>query len=239
MKKHTLTLLLTFAIAILPLAAQEAALPSADDLFSKYISASGGKEALLKITSRSAKGTIEVVTFGASGDFVLLSKEPNLQVMNSEFAGYGEVSQGFDGKVAWASRPDQGYKELTGDEAVYQKRGADFHGTLHLKDQYKKLTVTGKAKVGERGAYVVEGVPVEASNPEKLYFDTQSGLLLRQDVTVTTPSSFYFEDYKEVDGVKIPFTIRNEGAEISVVIKISEVKNNIPLEDSKFVKPAK
>jgi len=46
------------------------------------------------------------------------------------------------------------------------------------------------------------------------------------------------EDYKEVDGVKIPHTIRSESPAISLVIKFTEVQHGVDIDEAKFAKPA-
>jgi zinc protease len=107
---------------------------------------------------------------------------------------------------------------------------------------YSKMTVKGKDKVGDKEVYVVEATPTEGS-PHKLYFDTQSGLMLRTDREADTPQGkmpfeIYMEDYREVDGVKMPFTVRQVAPAISFTIKVDEVKHNVPVDDAKFNKPA-
>jgi outer membrane lipoprotein-sorting protein len=240
---RTLTLGLTVMLAlavVVPAVAQETALPSADQVLDKYVAATGGKEAIEKVTSRVSKGTMDVVTFGASGTFEQYAKEPGKVVTISDFPGFGTVIQCYDGKAAWMSDPQQGFRELSGPETAVYKRSADLQAALHMKDQYKKLTVTGKAKVGEREAYVMEAQPAEG-DAEKYYFDTESGLLTRMDMPSPQGSgtvTLQFEDFKDVDGVKIPCTIHQDTPEISLLIKIEDVKQNVPIDDAKFSKPA-
>jgi outer membrane lipoprotein-sorting protein len=240
-KTLTTVLALSLALIAIPvLAADEPALPSADQILEKYVAASGGKEAIEKVTSRVTKGTIDVPTFGASGTFEQVAKAPNLQITTSEFVGYGAVIQCFDGKTAWASEPERGLRDVTGAELDRQKRTADLYGAVHMKEHYKKLTVKGKGKAGDHEAYIIEAEPAEGS-AEKLYFDTQSGLLVRVDVPTqqNSTATVLFEDYKDVDGVKVPFTMKQDSPEISLVIKTQEVKHNVPVDDAKFAKPAK
>lgn len=46
------------------------------------------------------------------------------------------------------------------------------------------------------------------------------------------------EDYKDVDGLKLPFAIHQDLPEISLLIKYQDVKQNVPVDDAKFAKPA-
>jgi hypothetical protein len=76
-----------------------------------------------------------------------------------------------------------------------------------------------------------------------MYFDTQTGLIARTDMTLETPEGQFqiettVDDYREVDGIKIPFTMRQESSASSAVIKLTEVKHNVAIDDAKFNKPS-
>ena len=98
-------------------------------------------------------------------------------------------------------------------------------------------------------AYVVVGVP-RGDTPESLYFDMQTGLLLRKQTVLPTPigDSPYqvdFEDYRDTaSGVKFPFLIHmnpaNPRTELApeATLRVSSVKDNAPIDDSKFTRPA-
>lgn len=45
------------------------------------------------------------------------------------------------------------------------------------------------------------------------------------------------EDYREVDGIKLPFVIRRSRADFAFTHRFDEVTQNIAIEDSKFNKP--
>lgn len=214
-------------------------LPSVDKVFDAYIQAEGGKAALEKVNSRLMKGTIEVPTFGASGTFTQWAKAPDKLFNESVFEGYGTVTQAYDGKTAWMDSPDQPMHDMTGTGAMLFQRSADFHRSAHLKSEYKKAAVTGKAKVGQRDAWLVEAEPNQGG-PEKLYFDVENGLLLRTELPGDNGQMVVtLEDYKEVDGVKVPHTIKQDNPELSVVVKVQSVQHNVDIADAKFSKPAK
>ncbi|MGC9972899.1 MAG: hypothetical protein ABSE56_20145 [Bryobacteraceae bacterium] len=239
MKKLVSLFALTFVLAAAGLAQPAADLPTVDQILAKSIEATGGKAAEEKLTSRVAKGTIDVVTFGVSGPVEIYAKAPNKTFTRSTFEGYGEVLQGYDGKTGWVKTPDAGLREMSGAELDRTRRNADFYRALHLKDQYAKMSVTGKGKVGDREAFIVEAKPTEGG-AEKFYFDTQTGLMLRSDFPDDSggQTAISLEDYKVVDGVKIPHTIRSESPAISLVIKFTEVQHGVDIDEAKFAKPA-
>lgn len=98
-------------------------------------------------------------------------------------------------------------------------------------------SVKGREKIGEREAYVAEATPGDGLG-EVLFFDVSTGPLARRDVTVQgTTLQAYLEDYKELDGIKLPFTIRHSRPDFSFTYKFDEVKQNITIEVSTFDKP--
>jgi hypothetical protein len=231
-------IMLAFAVAApFQAAAQDATLPSVDKLLEKYVAASGGA-AVQKITSRITTGSIDVLTYGLTGTFEQYTKAPGRQVNISDLSGFGKVIQCSDGKTGWASDPQQGLRQMGAAEFAVFQRGADLQSPLHVKNHYKKMAVTGKTKVGDRDAYVIEAQPPEGG-PEKLYFEIRTGLLIRVERPDQTGGTVVtFEDFKEVDGVKIPLTIHQDGGQAEVLIKIHDVKHNVPIDDAKFAKPA-
>ena len=46
------------------------------------------------------------------------------------------------------------------------------------------------------------------------------------------------EDFKTVDGVMAPQTIRQESATLSLLMKFTVVRHNLDIDDAKFAKPA-
>jgi zinc protease len=217
-------------------------LPSIDTIISKYIDGLGGKAALEKLTSRVGKGTFDIPAMGASGSLTSYAKAPNKQSMVIDIPGFGTVSQGFDGKIAWSQNPMTGLVESSGAALEATKRESVFHRHLILKEQYKKIEVKSKQKVGDKDAYLVEATP-ETGAVEKMYFDEGSGLLLRVDAERESPQGAtvvesYMEDYKEVDGVKMPFTVKQVMPAMSIVVKFDEFKHNVEIDDAKFAKPS-
>jgi zinc protease len=217
-----------------------AALPSANQILDVYVKALGGREAWKKLTSRISVGTIEVPAMSLSGTIEMHEKAPNQLIATITFNG-ARFRQGFDGTVAWADDPQNGLREETGAELAETKRDADFYHPMDLRQLYSKFTVTGTEKINEHDAYVVEAVS-EDGTIDKMYFDTKSGLLLRvigqhhmpEGVTAFTED---LDDYREVDGIKLPYAVKQSSAESTFTINFTEVKHNVAVESSEFTKP--
>jgi hypothetical protein len=206
-----------------------------------YVKAIGGREAWKKLTSRVSIGTIEVPTMGLSGTIEMHEKAPNLLVARITING-ASFSQGFDGTAGWADDPQNGLREQTGTELTETKRDADFYHPLDLRQLYSKFTVTGTEKINDRDTYVVEAATSDGE-ADKMYFDVQSGLVRRivghhhspEGVSEFTED---LDDYREVDGIKLPFSVHQSSADSAFTIAFAEVHHNVPIENSEFSKPA-
>jgi zinc protease len=220
-----------------------AALPSADQVLKHYYEAIGGRAAWEKLHSRVSKGTIVIPAMNnLSGTIEVHMKAPDsiLLVIN---LGGAVIRQGFDGTIAWSDDPRNGLRVLAGPELDEVKREANFYHALDLQKIYGKLTVTGTEKIGDHDAYVVEATPAAGGDPDKLYFDTQTGLEVRtinhrHTADGTSDFTANIEDYKDVDGIKLPFTVEQSSSQSAFTINFTDIQHNVELSNSQFAKPA-
>jgi outer membrane lipoprotein-sorting protein len=215
--------------------------PSLDEILANYEKAVGGKAAFEKLTSRVSKGSFILREMGNPGTTEIYQKAPNKMVTITDVPGFGVVRSGVDGAVAWLDTPQYGIQELTGDAAAATKRGGDFYRPIRLKETYRKMVVKAKESFEGRDVYVVQATPAEGA-PELLSFDAASGLLVRRQTQMNGPQGTVdidtrLSDYREVDGVKLPFKIDQERSDISFTINVTEVKHNVPIDDAKFERP--
>ena len=177
-----------------------------------------------------------------SGTIETSERAPNRILSIVTIAG-ASFRQGFDGSVGWTDDPENGVREKSGAELSEARREADFYHPLDLGKIYAKLSFVGQEKLGDRSAYVVEAMPDEGADADKLYFDTQTGLIARMVTTRHLPQGASvlqedFADFREVDGIKVPFTVRQSGGESEITIRLEEVRHNVELSDTIFSKPA-
>jgi len=225
-----------------PAAGPAAALPTTEEVLDKYVKALGGKEACLKLNTRIVKGTFLIEAMNASGSVEAFTKAPNKNATIITIEGFGTINSVFDGSKGWSNDPFTGFRELTGAELAATKRESDFYPMLNFTKNFAKLVVKGSEKVGSSETYVLEATPAEGG-PEKFYFDVKTGLLIRHDAERESPQGKmaferYYEDYKPVDGVNFPHTLKQVTPMFAVTTKFTEVKTNTEIEESKFNKPA-
>jgi hypothetical protein len=218
------------------------ALTTADDVLDHYLEAVGGRAKWQRLTSRISTGTIDVPAMNLSGTIEIREKAPN-RMVSTVMIGGSSFRQGFDGTVGWSDDPQNGVHEEAGTELAETRRQADFYHPLDLHTLYTKLNLVGKEKVGDRLAYLIEGTLPEGGDPDKMYFDAQSGLLVRMITRRYTPageSTFQIdlEDYREVDGIKLPFTAHQSSSDMQFTVKFDEMHHNVAIDDGLFSKPA-
>jgi len=212
--------------------------PTAAQLFDKYVQAAGGAAALEKITSRVQKGTIEFG--GKSFPIEIYSKDPDKRVSFTHM-GEGDSVTSFDGHEGWLGAPGRPVRDMHGSDLDGASLDADLHLGLHLTQMFTAARVEKNEKIGDRNTYVVVGAR-EGKPPLRLYFDEQSGLLLRlirygETPLGLLPTQIDYADYREVNGVKIPLRWTLARTSGRFTIQIKDVKQNVPVDDAKFVRP--
>ena len=222
--------------------AQNAAKPAltAEQIIDKAIEVTGGRAAREKITSTRFQGTLEIPSMAVKGPLDYYAKAPNKLATVVAIEGYGEERSGFDGRIAWADNP-QGSRLLEGASLERARREAVFNPELKWRELYPKVDLLRRDKVGDREVYVIQLAPA-SGRPMIAYYDTETFLTLRQDSETDTQdgpamAQNYLTDYREVDGVKTPFSIRRVRPDIELRIQISKQENNVPIDDAKFARP--
>ena len=216
-----------------------ASLPDADKIIEKYLQAMGGADAVSKISTRLQKGTLTVGT--AQFPVEVLTRRPASRVATVHFPNGGSVA-GFNGQVGWLSTPGHGVHEMSSAEVDASQMGSYPNWATDLRQIFKELRVQQLEQVAGRPTYVVSGIR-ENRPPAQLYFDQQSGLLIRLLRYVDTPlglnpAQIDYADYRQEGGVMTPFrwTVARPGGRFT--IQINQMQQNVPIDDEKFAKPA-
>jgi hypothetical protein len=207
-----------------------------DQILDKYVAALGGREALAKVTSRTMKGTVTDRANHAS-PYTIEEKAPGAIRATTVLSPALSIVSAFDGKGGWVQAGKDG-GEFTGVELAHLARTTELGLALNVKTQLSRLTVGRYEKIDGQDVISING----RSNPnvmETLYFDRTSGLLVRRVARLGTvmgqiPVQWDYSDYRVVDGVKMPFQIRETNWEAVNTAKFTEVKLNAPVDDARF-----
>ncbi len=212
--------------------------PTADDLFEKYLHAAGGSAAIDKVMTRVMKGTI---SFGdRSIPIDIYSKAPDQRV-SFVHTPDGDSVTAFNGHEGWLAAPKRPVREMHGPDGDGAAMDADLHFAAHLKQMCYKTELRGVEKIADHDAYFVNCERAEKT-PLQLYFDQNSGLLVRlvrygETALGQLPTQIDYADYREVKGVEVPYrwTLARPGGRFT--IQLSELKQNVPVDDAWFARP--
>lgn len=232
-----------FLLAAVAAAAQSAKPGlTAAQIIDQSIQATGGQAAMEKLTSTYAKGVMEFTAQGSHGTMEFFSKAPNKQLVVMNLESVGEVKQAFDGQVAWGQDPTGQIIELTGAPLDDMKQSAVFNAALKWRELFPKAELAGEETIGGRKALAVKLTNTKGK-PVTRYYDAETFLLLRETGTRETAQgpmdiTVDFSDYRDVGGIKAPFAVKQSLPIGDILLKISEMKNNVEIDDAKFTRPA-
>ncbi len=212
--------------------------PPADQLLDKYLTALGGAEALHAITSRVQKGTL--AAFGGQHLPVeIYSKAPDKRASIMHLQN-GDSVTAFDGKQGWLTLAGRVHV-MSSAENDAARIDADLYLAARLKSLYQKFHVESGERIDGHEAYQVVARN-EDQPPLRLYFDQQSGLLLRLIRYAETPlgrnpTQIDYADYRDANGVRVPFrwTLSRPGNRFT--IQVDHLQQNVPVDDAKFAQP--
>lgn len=221
---------------------------AADDIkpeaiLDKYIEVTGGRAAYEKIKAEIATGTLEITTFGISGNLTVYQAAPDKAYTVIVFPDpIGKAEEGSNGQVAWAINGQQGARIKEGDERASSLRRDALNADLRWRDFYKKVDLAGTEDVGGKACYKLVLTPNEGP-AETRYYDKTSNLLVKVIMPVTTPdgsatAEMALSDYKDEGGVLVPHQVSQKVAGADILVKIDSVKHNPDIPASRFDLPA-
>ena len=211
-----------------------------DQVLGKYLQALGGRDALAKMTSRVLTGTAGMRDL----------QSPNITVQETSSGAYridiasqpNPTVRVVSGNTGWSMG---GFNNMVRDLDAFQMqqaaRLADFTLPLHMQEKYSALAVSRYTNVDGKPAIMLTGRPYPGVT-EQLHFDRESGLLLRRNISTSTPlgplpEQIDYSDYRDVNGIKVPFAVRYATWSSLMVEKLTDVKFNAPVEADIFQKP--
>ena len=238
-----------------------------DMVLDKYIQASGGAQRLAALTSISAKGTaVGFGGLGGGGNVEIVAKAPDKRatiILFKAETNRGDQIRTYDGRAGWVRTP----LNVVGE---FQLIGSDLDGArvdaqLSFPGQIKSILTNLKSgppttitdlPAPTSQASVLQGAVgnqshlvdvVQGTGPRgllvTLYFDQQTGLLLRElryglSPIGRVPTQIDFADYRDVNGIKLPFRITYAWLDGRDAIVLNEVQTNVAVDEAKFGRPA-
>ena len=222
--------------------------PPVDDVINKYLDALGGQAAVAKVTSRVITGT---VTNRMKQSMAFTIEEKGDKFHEAIASSPAPLAVGFDGAAGWIQNGDHA-SDLTGFQLQMALRMADLGLPLHLKDRYTTVTASRPSRLpastpGTPGAAVnvLQGQTPAQYLTDSFYFDATTGLLLRRRIVTRTGvngslvEQYDYADYRDVNGVKMPFEITHSNWNMFETFKVAGIKANTNIGDGTFGKPGR
>ncbi|HJT89341.1 MAG TPA: photosynthetic reaction center cytochrome c subunit family protein [Bryobacteraceae bacterium] len=242
-------------------------LPAPETILDKYIEASGGAQRLAGLTSFVGKGTsVGFGGFGGGGAVEIDAKAPDQRatiILFKKETGRGDEIRSYDGHAGWIRTPLNvlGEYQLNGSDLD----GARFDAQLSFPGQIKQIL--SNLRTGPPTAIADLPAPDSQSSLQKdvelnqthdvnvvqgtgprgllvtLYFDRKTGLLLRElrygrSPIGRVPTQIDYEDYRDVNGIKLPFHITYAWLDGRDSIVLTDIQTNVPIEEAHFGRPA-
>jgi photosynthetic reaction center cytochrome c subunit len=222
--------------------------PPGAQVLDKYIQALGGQEKLNGLKSFTATGNQGgYVQVKGGGQFEIYAKAPDqrtVRVTYKDAPDRGNQTRSFNGTKGWVTTPRAllGEYEVTGSELDGLHFDADLAFPGNIKTFLTNLRVGYPDNIDGKEVVVLQG-----RGPRNLlvtlYFDKQSGLLVREIRYGRTPigrvpSQVDYSDYRDVQGIKFPFQYKFQWLDGRDTYQLTEVKVNVPIDESWFGKPS-
>lgn len=213
-----------------------------DQVLERYEQAVGGKEAIQRVKSYKMKGTFALSGMREAGTLEVWGKDQHKTLTVIEFPRLGTMKKGFDGENYWVQTPAGIVSDSSPQEIAEMERDAEVYSASDIKNFFDKMKMEHNAWLSGREMRMIEGTPAKGP-PEKLFFDVENGLLVRWDMARRHPKRGYvfvkvhLNDYRDVDGVKVPFNLRFAFESFDFTVRLDEMQHNVAIDDAVFRKP--
>jgi len=219
--------------------------PSADQIFDKYLQAVGGAQKAAAITSIVFKGTYQgYAEPKASVDIYVKAPNQRTMIVHTDL---GDRTTTFDGSNGWMAAPaaDKPFPVIsyTGGDLDAVRLDAVLSFPAGIKQAITKPLV-GSSSIDDKDVVVVQGSANGGRSSIKLYFDKQSGLLVRQvryadTIIGRVPTQVDYSDYRDVAGagIKLPFHVITTWTNGRSDVLLTSAQTNVAIDAAKFNQP--
>ena len=225
---------------------------TADEVIERSLKAVGGRAAHEKLKSRLMTGTITLSTPAGeiSGTVEILNAAPNKarSLIKADLSSLGAgplvLDQRFDGSTGYVLDTLQGNREITGNQLDNMRNASFPHPYLTYKELGIAVKLVGKEKVGDREAFVMIFDPPSGSELRQ-FIDAETYMPIKVVMKVDVPQlgqeieqTTELLDFKEVDGVKVPFRMRATSNIQNYTVVIDKIEHNVTVDEKLFSKPS-
>ncbi len=207
---------------------------TAEKVIDHYIDAIGGKENLRKVKDRTTEMTGSVQ--GMAVSMVIYQKAPD-KMMQEVSAGAMKQDIYFNGKTGLMKISGRSI-EVKGSELEKLRYESMLDLLTHIRTSGIKLKLEDIEKVNGKEAYKIDMI-LPSGTKWIQYYDTQTWLKVKESKAITVPQGTFtqdtfFDDYRDVDGVKYPFSLKQTLGPQHLDFVVTSIKVNTGLKDNIF-----
>ncbi len=209
-----------------------------EKIFENYFKAIGGRDNIKKIKDVTITSTASIQ--GQQIEVLQLFKLPDLFKSSTTIPGMGEMINNFDGKKGTIILMGQ-KQELTGGPLEAVKLQYNLFYELRYKEDKIKYSLQGVEKLNERDVYKINLTLSDSTVRISDYYDVQTGLKVRKSIIVANAPQgantqvFDYSNYKEVNGVKFPYTTTAGLMGQNFSLQVQKLEVNKSLSDELFI----
>lgn len=218
----------------------EPALPDAETLLAEAVTAMGGAEKFAGLRSFYAESKLDMGGLGLTGVAKTWWRGGDFY-NETEMPGVGQMRVGSLGGKPWGDDPISGRRALGGKEAEQALWSATLCLAHEWKRYFPKAETTAVTTVdGKKLAEITFTSPLE--DKVVLRIDMESKLPVSESFTQASPlgsmpMTVYFKDFREVEGLKIPFEQLADASLSKFTSTTTKLELNAPVDDSRFEMP--
>lgn len=218
-------------------------LPDAEALLARAVEASGGAATVQKVHSFHSEGEISIVGQAIRGKMSLWWKDGDFYTVQ-EIPGIGVLQAGKRGDTLWSQDPITGLRQLEGVEAEQHRWASSFLLPADWKTFFKTAETLGERTLAEGPTVYDVKLTSESGAEMQLSFDKTSGLPIEQkfeqvSVLGNAPLVTLLEDYREVDGLKLPFKQVTKTSVAQAIQQTHTLELDVEVDTSKFAIPSR
>tara|TARA_R110002073_G_scaffold128999_3_gene275059 strand:+ start:12375 stop:13397 length:1023 start_codon:yes stop_codon:yes gene_type:complete len=246
--KRILCLFIIITICIIGCDSEEKELIDASSIINKAIEASGGKSALRSIKTRKEEGVSLIFIYDSlfrTKQFTTLKKTGGKYYYQSPTyqKKYGEkLVFATNGEYSWTQNDGAFAPYMQPKEEHTNRNGEDYPYLFGLDESGVKTVFKGEVEENNEKLLRVDYIDKDGK-VEEVYFEKVSGLIRKTRAHIETSQGRaerirYFNDYREVEGIMIPFSYESHFPPREVdayLIRSIEVNKEIP--DASFEFP--
>jgi hypothetical protein len=220
--------------------------PTAEEILKRSIEATGNAMALAKVQTLVQKGTFKINGSTKKGSVLIqyklaqnISKARITQVLPNGHV----VQQIFDGEHLWYKTGKNPAQQATLVAQTEFRMQSLLDSSLRWKEFYDKIEIGGKETVLRHTTYALR-MTTKTGEVVLRYIDAKTFLPLRIDYVAKTQlgpvaTQTYISRYQKVGGIMVPFKTQTLTPSGDIVLVLTDVKANVPLDDNLFLPPSK